>query len=68
LDEPLSERELEVLQLICQGYSNREIAQKLVISIHTVKRHNYNIYAKLEVGNRAQAILRSQVLGLVAES
>jgi LuxR family maltose regulon positive regulatory protein len=68
LDEPLSERELEVLQLICQGYSNREIAQKLVISIHTVKRHNYNIYAKLEVGNRAQAILRAQELDLVAEN
>jgi LuxR family maltose regulon positive regulatory protein len=68
LDKPLSERELEVLQLICQGYSNREIAQKLVISIHTVKRHNYNIYAKLEVGNRAQAILRAQQLGLVAEA
>ncbi len=65
LSEPLSARELEVLQLIGQGMSNREIADKLVISLRTVKKHVENIYGKLDVKNRSQAILRAQELELI---
>jgi LuxR family maltose regulon positive regulatory protein len=64
LIEPLSLRELEVLKLIEAGYSNQQIAAKLVISIPTVKRHISNIYAKLGVESRTQAISRGRELGL----
>ncbi|NIV31234.1 MAG: hypothetical protein GWN58_17590, partial [Anaerolineae bacterium] len=47
LVEPLSERELEVLQLIAEGLTNREIASRLFLSLHTVKAHTRNIYGKL---------------------
>lgn len=63
--EPLSERELEVLRLIAEGLSNAEIAAKLVIAQGTVKRHINNIYGKLGVGSRTQAIARSRELGLL---
>ena len=56
LSEPLSPREREVLQLLGQGLSNAEIAHKLAISTATVKVHTRNIYGKLAVSNRAQAI------------
>ena len=56
LAEPLSQRELEVLKLIEAGCSNQEIAARLFISIATVKRHISNIYAKLGVQNRTQAV------------
>lgn len=62
--EPLSPRELEVLRLIADGLSNREIAEKLVISTGTAKRHVNNIYAKLDVGSRVQAVERARSLGL----
>jgi LuxR family maltose regulon positive regulatory protein len=65
LVEPLSERELEVLRLIVAGLSNREIAEELVIAISTVKSHINNIYSKLDVKRRAQAIARAQELGLL---
>jgi LuxR family maltose regulon positive regulatory protein len=65
LIEPLSERELEVLQLIAQGLTNREIASRLFLSLNTVKAHNRNIYGKLSVHNRTQAIARSQALGIL---
>jgi len=64
LIEPLSAREIEVLKLIEAGHSNQEIAAKLVISITTVKRHISNIYAKLGVESRTQAISRGRELGL----
>jgi ATP/maltotriose-dependent transcriptional regulator MalT len=65
LVEPLSTRELELLKLIESGYSNQEIAAKLVISIKTVKRHISNIYAKLGVRNRTHAVSLGRELGLV---
>ena len=65
LIEPLSERELEVLRLICAGKSNQEIANELFIALDTVKRHANNIYGKLSVKRRAQAILEARRLGLV---
>jgi LuxR family maltose regulon positive regulatory protein len=64
LVEPLSERELEVLRLIAGGLSNREIADKLVIAPGTVKAHAYNIYQKLGVSSRTQAIARARELHL----
>src|SRR5260370_37660879 len=54
--DPLSERELEVLQLLAQGVSNQEIAQELVIAYDTVKRHVFHIFSKLDVSNRVQAV------------
>jgi LuxR family maltose regulon positive regulatory protein len=65
LVERLSERELEVLQLIAEGLTNQEIASRLYLSLNTVKVHIRNIYGKLGVHNRAQAIARSQELGLL---
>jgi len=63
--EPLTERELEVLQLIAAGASNEEIAEQLVISIGTVKRHVSNIFGKLTVSSRTQAVARAQALELL---
>jgi LuxR family maltose regulon positive regulatory protein len=65
LIEPLSERELEVLALIAQGLTNREIAQKLYVSLSTVKAHTYNMYGKLDVHSRTQAVARARTLGLL---
>ena len=61
---PLSERELEVLQWLASGASNREIGQHLYIEESTVKRHVYNIFSKLNVRNRTQAALRARKLGI----
>lgn len=63
--EPLSERELEVLGLIAQGLSNREIAQRLVLSVGTVKVHTRNIYSKLGVGSRTQALVQAAYFKLL---
>ncbi len=65
LVEPLSEREIEVLRLIADGLSNAEIAARLVIAQGTVKRHINNIYGKLGVQSRTQAVARSRELGLL---
>jgi LuxR family maltose regulon positive regulatory protein len=62
--EPLSERELEVLQWLASGVSNREIGRRLYITESTVKRHVYNIFGKLNVRNRTQAALQARQLGL----
>jgi LuxR family maltose regulon positive regulatory protein len=64
LVEPLSEREVEVLRLVCAGLSNRNIASRLFISPGTVKTHIHNIYGKLGVQNRIQAAARAKELGL----
>jgi len=63
--EPLSERELEVLRLVAAGLSNREIAASLYLSPGTIKTHVHNIYGKLGVGNRTQAVVRAKELELV---
>jgi len=63
--ESLSERELEVLELIAEGLSNREIAQRLFLSLPTVKWHASNIYGKLGVGNRTQAVAKARTLGIL---
>jgi LuxR family maltose regulon positive regulatory protein len=65
LVEPLSEREVEVLQLIAAGLSNREIATRLFLSLNTVKAHTRNIYGKLGVHSRIQAVARAQEVGLL---
>ena len=65
LVEPLSEREIEVVRLIAVGLSNREIAERLVIAPGTVKRHSNNIYGKLGVRSRTQAVARARDLGLL---
>ena len=61
----LSERELEIVTLVAAGCSNQEIAARLVISITTVKTHVSNIFNKLGVTNRIQAITRAEDLGLL---
>ncbi len=63
--EPLSERELEVLQLIADGLSRQEIATKLVLSLNTIKTHTRNIYSKLGVNNQMQAVGKGRTLGLL---
>jgi len=65
--ESLSERELQVLQLLAQGVSNREIAQELVITVDTVKRHVSHIFSKLGTQNRIQAVRQARELGLLNE-
>jgi LuxR family maltose regulon positive regulatory protein len=67
LIEPLSKRELEVLALIAQGFSNDEIAGQLYISLSTVKGHTTNIFGKLNVHNRTQAVSQARRLGLVPQ-
>jgi DNA-binding NarL/FixJ family response regulator len=62
----LSEREREVLEEISAGATNREIAERLSLSPHTVKEHTSALYRKLEARNRAEAVQRAQRLGLLA--
>lgn len=61
----LSPRELEVLELIAQGLSNQEIADKLFVSLNTVKSHSSNLFIKLDVKRRTQAVLKARELGLL---
>ncbi len=63
--EPLSEREIEILQLIAEGLTNPEIATRLVLSLHTVKTHTRNIYGKLDVHTRTEAVARARTLGIL---
>jgi len=65
LDEPLSQREREVLRLIAQGLSNREISQRLFLALDTVKGHNRIIFGKLQVQRRTEAVARARELGLL---
>src|SRR4051812_36274336 len=63
---PLSEREREVLSLMASGATNKEIAQRLFLSPHTVKEHTSSLYRKLGARNRAEAVRRADRLGLTA--
>jgi LuxR family transcriptional regulator, maltose regulon positive regulatory protein len=65
LNESLCQRELEVLHLIVEGATNQEIAHELVLTVNTVKRHISNIFGKLVVRNRAEAIARARELNLL---
>jgi LuxR family maltose regulon positive regulatory protein len=60
-----SARELEILQLIAQGHSNQEIGERLFLSLSTVKWHNQNIFAKLDVQRRTEAVARARQLNLL---
>jgi len=62
---PLSTREMEVLTLIAEGKSNQEIAAQLYLALNTVKRHAYNIYTKLDVKSRTQAVSKARQLGII---
>ena len=64
LVEPLTPRELDVLALLAQGLTNKEIAQRLVISHGTVRQHAYNLYQKLQVKSRQQAVMKAADLGI----
>lgn len=66
LVEPLTRRELEVLELIAAGHSNQAIADRLVISLSAVKKHTGNIFGKLNVNSRTQALVRARQLGLLS--
>jgi LuxR family maltose regulon positive regulatory protein len=66
--EPLSERELEVLHHIAEGRTDREIADRLYLSLYTVKVHARNIYGKLGVNKRTQAVAKARELGLLPRS
>lgn len=61
----ITPRELEVLQLIAQGLSNQEIAGRLFLSLNTVKTHTSNVFSKLDVQRRTQAIQKAKELGLL---
>ncbi|MGE5602926.1 MAG: LuxR C-terminal-related transcriptional regulator, partial [Nitrososphaerales archaeon] len=65
LVEPLTPREQEVLGLLAAGYSNRDIADKLAITVAAVKKHTGNIYGKMAVTSRTQAVLRARELGML---
>jgi LuxR family maltose regulon positive regulatory protein len=66
LVEPLTSRELEVLQLMALGNTNQEIARQLVVSRGTIKAHAASIYRKLDVSNRTEAVARSRQLGILS--
>jgi LuxR family maltose regulon positive regulatory protein len=65
LPEPLTPREQEILELIAAGLTNREIAERLVISAETVKKHTSGIYGKLDVSNRTEAATRAREMDLL---
>jgi two-component system, NarL family, response regulator LiaR len=61
----LSKRELEILSLMAEGHSNEEIAKTIFVSLSTVKTHNQNIFAKLDVKRRTQAVEKAKRLNLI---
>lgn len=65
LVEPLSERELEVLQLVAEGLTNRQIAERLFLALSTVKGHTRVIYGKLNVNRRTEAVARARDLEIL---
>ena len=67
LIEPLSEREVEILHLVADGLSNSQLADKLIVTVGTIKKDLNNIYGKLGVASRTQAIARGRALGLLTD-
>jgi two-component system response regulator DesR len=63
---PLTEREREVLEAVASGATNREIAERLFLSPHTVKEHTSSLYRKLGARNRAEAVQKAQRIGLIS--
>jgi DNA-binding CsgD family transcriptional regulator len=61
----ISKREMEILELMAQGFSNQEIAEKTFLSIHTIKTHASNLFMKLDVKRRTQAISKAKELGVI---
>ncbi len=66
--DPLTDREKEILRLLAEGLTNREIAERLILSLETIKWYNRQIYSKLDVNNRTQAVARSHELGLFVDA
>ena len=66
LADPLTNRELDVLELLAQRFSNKEIAEKLLVSPETVKGHLKNMYSKLKVSNRREAVAKTMSLGIIS--
>ena len=65
LIDPLSEREIEVLQMIANGLTNQEISDRLFLSVHTVKTHTRNIYGKLGAHHRTEAVVKAKAFGIL---
>ena len=61
----LTERELEVLKLIAEGYSNQEIGASLFLSLSTIKSYNYSLFSKLEVKRRTEAVAKAKEMGIL---
>jgi LuxR family maltose regulon positive regulatory protein len=66
--EPLTDRELDVLVLLRERLSNKEIAQRLGLSVMTVKRHTVNLYGKLDVSGRKDAVVKAEALKILPPS
>ena len=66
--EGLSKREIDVLELMVKGCTNQQIADSLVLSIHTVKTHLANIFVKLDVKNRTQALIKAKELDIYTDN
>lgn len=64
-EHDLSKREFEVLEMMAQGYTNQEIADKLYVSLNTIKTHTSNIYLKLEVKRRTQAVQKAREMQIL---
>ena len=63
--EPLSPREVEILQLVGDGLRNKDIASTLSISLSTVKAHIFNIFSKIQAGSRTEAVSKGRALGIL---
>jgi len=68
VEEKLSEREIEVLQLVAEGLTNQEIANRLYLSLNTVKVHTRNIYGKLDAHHRASAVAKARAWGILSSA
>ena len=68
LENPLTNRELEVLSLLGRGLRNKEVANRLFVSLETVKKHAVNIYRKLDVRNRQQAVVKAYEQGILRQN